>query len=355
MNVLTIHAPALLVEALGRRSSTRVVALSREAATPATSEVTPGVIARERFQARCKLDLAAVRQLRRAIEQWRPDLLHANCSRGLAAAVLATLGMRRRPRIVSQRGVTSYPTLWDPSNWLTFRSPRVDGHGCVSGAVRAALIRAGTPPRRCVVTYLPLPAPAAVDADTVSELRARFGIPPDAFVVGSIANFRRVKGGDLILTAAGALRDLRHVYWVLIGRVLDRRLERLAADPEVAPRVRLPGFQPQADRLAPLFDVFVMASRSEGLCMALLEAMLQGVCPVVTAVGGMKEVVRDGQDGLLVPAEDPAALAAAIRRLHNDPQLRDRLAASARSRAREIADPERVADRTMQLYQAAFG
>ncbi|RMG36373.1 MAG: glycosyltransferase [Planctomycetota bacterium] len=354
MNVLTIHSPALLMEALGSQPFTSVVALTRGAnGTPVTDSAS-GVIASEPFNARCKLDLVAVRHLRRVIDQWRPDVIHADSSRGLAAAVLATLGMRRRPRIVSQRGVTAFPSLWDPSNWLTLRNPRVDGHGCVSGAVRDVLIRAGAPPERCVVTYRRVAADDTAGADELARLRAELGIPDDAFVVGSIANFRRVKGGDLILKAAASGSDLRDVYWVLIGRVLDRRLQRLAADPAVASRVRLAGFQPQAARLAPLFDVFVMASRCEGMCHAVLEAMFRGVCPVVTAVGGMKEIVRDGRDGRVVPPEDPGALAAAIRELFRDARMRTRLAESARQRAREIADPVRVAERTMRLYRAVL-
>jgi glycosyltransferase involved in cell wall biosynthesis len=88
--------------------------------------------------------------------------------------------------------------------------------------------------------------------------------------------------------------------------------------------------------ILPALDVFVLSSRYEGLPVSLLEAMASGVPPVATAVGGVPEVVTDGRDGLLVPAGQPAALATAIGRLLDDVDLRSRLGAAARERARDF-------------------
>ena len=92
-------------------------------------------------------------------------------------------------------------------------------------------------------------------------------------------------------------------------------------------------------RVAP--TIFVMPSRSEGLPMALLEAMAYGMAVVATRVGGIPEVVDDGVDGLLVPTEDPAAIATALRGLAADPSLRERLAA-----ARAAAPPSSTRSRS---------
>jgi glycosyltransferase involved in cell wall biosynthesis len=105
----------------------------------------------------------------------------------------------------------------------------------------------------------------------------------------------------------------------------------------------------QKDSLLRSAEAFVMPSRSEGLPMALLEAMAYRLAAVATEVGGIPEIVEDGVDGLLVPADDAKALAAAIVSLANDPVLRERLAAAARARAERLDDVE-VARRLEQIY-----
>jgi glycosyltransferase involved in cell wall biosynthesis len=138
---------------------------------------------------------------------------------------------------------------------------------------------------------------------------------------------------------------------LLIGKVADPVIDRLAADPRVRDRVRLVGHRADAAALVSGADLFVMPSRAEALCQALLEAMHQGVCPVVSDVGGMKEVVRHGQDGLVVPQEDPQALAEAIRQLHANRSLANAFAASARQRVAETFTPQKMAERTFALYR----
>ena len=96
--------------------------------------------------------------------------------------------------------------------------------------------------------------------------------------------------------------------------------------------------------------MFVMPSRREALCRALLEAMSQGVCPIVSDAGGMKEVVRHGRDGLVVPREDAEALAAAIRALYEDRSRLEAYAASAQRRCTEEFCPKKMAERTLKLY-----
>lgn len=107
----------------------------------------------------------------------------------------------------------------------------------------------------------------------------------------------------------------------------------------------------QKDELLRAAEVFVISSRTEGLPMALLEAMAHGMAVVATDVGGIPEVVADGEDGLLVPPEDPDALAEALCRLAAEPELRRRLAAAARRRV-ESLDANEVAARLDALYAA---
>jgi glycosyltransferase involved in cell wall biosynthesis len=110
--------------------------------------------------------------------------------------------------------------------------------------------------------------------------------------------------------------------------------------------------EPQGkDRLLRSAAIFVIPSRSEGLPMALLEGMAYGMAVVATEAGGIPEVVEPGVDGLLVPPEDPAALADALCRLAADAQLRESLAAGALRRVKSL-DADEVARRLDAIYAA---
>jgi glycosyltransferase involved in cell wall biosynthesis len=101
-------------------------------------------------------------------------------------------------------------------------------------------------------------------------------------------------------------------------------------------------------------DVFVLSSRSEGMPMSILEAMAAGLPVVASAVGGIPEIVRDGETGLLVPPGDADALAAALGRLLDDDGLRRRLGAAGRERALDEFDVVRFGDAHVDAYRRAL-
>jgi glycosyltransferase involved in cell wall biosynthesis/GT2 family glycosyltransferase len=191
------------------------------------------------------------------------------------------------------------------------------------------------------VVVVPNPAPAAP------------AIPPDrgpapvALYLGGFAN--RVKGGEELL-AALARSEPAPLGVVLAGPgELPAAGRELLAGPR---RLEWRGWLDDREREEALrrAAIFVLPSTSEGLPMALLEAMAWGRAIVATAVGGVPDVLSDGEDALLVPAGDPAALAGALARLAADPDLRERLGSAARERARRL-NSEEVTDRLDGIYR----
>jgi len=162
---------------------------------------------------------------------------------------------------------------------------------------------------------------------------------------------RPVKGVDLLLKAALRLEPLRDIYWLLIGEVSDPRIEALARDPRIADRVRLTGPRPGGGHLSSLFDVYASPSRMEGFGMSVVEAMAQHVCPLVSNVGGLPELVEHEVNGLVVPKEDVESIAGSIRRLHDDVALRRKLAEAAYERASSVFSIEAWAGRLTQAYE----
>ena len=155
-------------------------------------------------------------------------------------------------------------------------------------------------------------------------------------IVGSIGRLEPQKGFDVLIDA---LARLPRVSAVVAGEGPQRdALERRARAEGIAERFLLPGWTNDVGRLLRGFDVFVLASRFEGLPLTLLEAMEAGLPIVATGVGGVGEAVADGETALVVPPEDPIALAAAIEALLADRELARRLGAAARERWRKAFD-----------------
>jgi glycosyltransferase involved in cell wall biosynthesis len=190
-----------------------------------------------------------------------------------------------------------------------------------------------------------------------SAVRDELGIDHDAPVVVTVANHRAEKAWDVLLPAARRVLE-QHPDVVVLGaghgqlleanRDLHRRLE-------LGRSVRLLGFRPDALRLLAAAELFVLASRQEGLPVAVMEAMAIGLPIVATAVGGLPAAVEHGRSGLLVPSEDPEALAVAIGSVVADEQLRGRLAAGALADASRFDIRRAVAvleDRYQRLGQS---
>ena len=187
----------------------------------------------------------------------------------------------------------------------------------VSDALRRQLVETlGIPPSRlCVIPNgIELPRTDAVPAAGES-IRAELRLPPGTPVLGSVGRLEHIKGYDVMMEAFGRLvsgwpRAPRPALVVVGDGVLRSSLERRARELGVAGDVHLLGWRDDVARWLAGFDLFTLASRSEGTSMSLLEAMAAGRCPVITDVGGNRAVLGPGLAHRLVPAEDPTALAA---------------------------------------------
>jgi glycosyltransferase involved in cell wall biosynthesis len=171
-----------------------------------------------------------------------------------------------------------------------------------------------------------------------SSVRQELGIDPAATVIGIVANFRREKAYEVWVEAARlALESGLPLRFVSVGQgPLEAEVRAMVTDLGLDGPIQLLGYREDALRIMSAFDIFTLSSRHEGLPVSLMEALAMGLPVVATSVGGMTQAVRDGVEALLVPADDPAALAAAYVEVAADPALRARLAGAAAARGADF-------------------
>lgn len=183
------------------------------------------------------------------------------------------------------------------------------------------------------------------------EVRRELELPEDAWVLGTIGRVSPEKDHAMLVRAAGPLLGPR-VRLVIVGDGAELARVRSAAE-AFAPWVVLPGLRRDVPRVLAALDTFVLSSQSEGLPLALLEAMAAGLPIVATDVGGVGEVVQHGAAARLVPSGDEAALRAALASLLASPEEAARLGERAREGA-ERYSAARAANAYLALYTAAL-
>ncbi|MEO1057642.1 MAG: GNAT family N-acetyltransferase [Actinomycetota bacterium] len=178
-------------------------------------------------------------------------------------------------------------------------------------------------------------ASVAAAAAHRGRIRNELGIGSDELVVGTVANFRPQKDYPNLLQAARLLADRDvPVRLVAVGQgPQESETCELRNELGLQERVILTGFRNDATSVMGACDVFTLASRWEGLPVALMEALALGLPVVATDVGGVGEELVDGKTALLVPPSDAASLAHAIERVVTAPELREALARAASERA----------------------
>jgi len=294
-----------------------------------------------------------MRALRRLIRVGRPDVVNIHYGQNyISLKDIVAARLARPPRLVV---TVHHPVPWSVMGGRKRAMTRLAAlfaHAVTvnSGAMRDILLEAGVPARK--IHMVPPGVQAPTSLPDRAEARARLDLPVDAFVVGCVARLEPHKGaGDLIEAAARVPDPEGRLRLVVAGDGSERAdLARLAAA-RLGDRALLLGRVPDIGDVYAAADALALPSHMEGFGLVYVEAAFYGVPSIGARVGGVPDAILDGETGLLVPPVNPAALAAAIARLRDDPSLRARLGEAARARAYAEFTVERMADR----YACVFG
>jgi glycosyltransferase involved in cell wall biosynthesis len=185
--------------------------------------------------------------------------------------------------------------------------------------------------------------------------RRELGIDEHTFVIGAVGRLELIKSYDILIKAFAHLQTLpaqRPATLCIVGDGSQAAaLRALAAELGIAANTMFMGMRDDAYRFYPLFDCFVLSSQSEGLSLALLEAMSFGIPVVTTHTHATHDVITNGIDGILVPPNNPVQLGQALHRLCQNPALHRSIAAAAQQRVQTSFTIDRVVDSFEQIYK----
>jgi glycosyltransferase involved in cell wall biosynthesis len=298
---------------------------------------------------RCGADVSPrmLREVLAAVRAEQPDLLHTHL---VHADVYGTLGggLARVPLVSTRHNDDRY--LLGPFRYLDrLFARRARRLIAISDAVRRFLEHAGHDPDKLLTIHYGLDrSPAAASEVTPREAGVADGVP----LLLAIGRLTAQKDHPTLLRAFARVRRAHPeaVLAILGIGPLEQETRRLAADLGLADAVLFPGRLEIRDWLARA-DVFVHTSRWEGFGLVLLEAMLAGLPVVATRVSAVPEVVADGETGLLAEPGDDTAVAAALSGLLADPVRARALGKAGLERARTVFSVERMAERTIAVYE----
>ena len=300
-------------------------------------------------------DVRLVADLVRLVRRERIDLIHAHefYMNAVCAVVSRLTGV---PLVATVHGRNYYPERLRRRVIYRMVVAQAAAVVSVSEDLRCFFCRATwTSPGRVRVIYNGVD-PDAWGGEGAPEVRRLLGIPTDAAVVGTVGSLYPVKGHAYLIRAARLILERRpNVHFVLVGGgPLEGDLRAQAEALGIRKQVHLVGHREDVRRLLGAMDIFALPSLSEGLPLALLQAMAAGKTPVVTEVGGVPEVVRDGETGFAVPPANPEALADGVIRLLESPSVAARIGACARQCIRERFSLQAMVAAYRDVYRTAL-
>ncbi len=319
-------------------------------------------------------DFMALLEIKKLIKNIKPDIIHLNSSKISILGSLASIRVRRytmRVFYTVHGWVFNEPLpawlkvfyFWAEKFTARFKHKTI----CVSDFdLKIALARKIASAEKLITIHNGLQP-----INFLSRERARQTISqisnfpatqdlakPDKFpisdiIIGTIANFYKTKGLEYLIQAGQLLQTSQpDVKIIIIGDGDERKnLEKLIKQLKLQDKIFLTGAIENAAQLLPAFNIYVSSSVKEGFPFSILEAMSTNLPIIATNVGGIPEMIKHEQNGLLIPASDSQALASAIIRLLNQPEFAKNLAAQAQKDVSQNFSLEKMVQETKAIYQ----
>ncbi len=289
------------------------------------------------------LDLRPVPAVRRLIRSEKYDIVHFHTKRAHTLSLWLPRGPQCPKYIVTRR--MDYP---ETKSWYTryLYNRRVDGVVAISRVILELLVEAGVEAGRIRLIH------SGIDPERFVGCAAASAEAGREVVVGIVAALEERKGHRYLLEAAAALKRRGHkIEYLVAGEgPVRRELEERVKALNLGNEVRFCGFVSDAPDFLSRIDIFILPSLYEGLGVAVLEAMAAGKPVIASRVGGLPELVADGETGFLVAPKNVDGLVEAIARLTDDESLAREMGRKGAARARANFSLEQMAAKNEAYY-----
>lgn len=277
------------------------------------------------FHPKKKFDKAAVQLIRKTLVEGGHQILHLFNNKAIINGIRAAWHLP--VKVVTYRGYTGNIHWWDPTNYLTHLNPRIDKITCLADSVKEVLDKNLIFRNPGIPITVNKGHDAAWYADVKTGDLSEFHFPDNAFKISCVANARRMKGINYLLEAITLLPPDVPIYLLLIGKGLDTKAHlnsiKNSANRE---KVIFAGFRKNALELVKACDTAVSASIfGEATPKAVLEALFLGQPSIFTDIPGTRGMGVEGETALIVPPRDAPALANAMLKMWQSPELREKL------------------------------
>lgn len=308
----------------------------------------------EVFECSSRVDFATIRKIRSFIKENSIDVVHSHGYKSNIYAYLACTKTGARLVTTCHNWINASSKMSLYTRLDKFFLKRFDAVAAVSDDVARQALEAGVKPEKLRIIGNGISIEKfRVSGGAREKTRRALGVPAGASVIGTVGRLSPEKGYDLLLKAAREVCGKKDdCFFVIAGDGPQRQpLEELSRELGTDKRVVFAGKRTDIPEVLSAMDLFVLSSLTEGQPMALLEAMAAGVPAVSTSVGDVPKILRNGEAGLIVPPSDCKALAGAILKALDDPELAARLSASAMRTVKELYSSERMAAEYRACYK----
>ncbi len=295
-----------------------------------------------------EFDISAAFKINKIIKDKQINIVHTHTAHSHSIGLLSKM-FNRKIKLITHRRV-DFPIK--KNIFSKFKYSKTDRIIAISEGIKEVLIKSGIKENNISVVYSGIDLNRFDCALNLDELKREFKIIENKFIVGNIAHLADHKGHKYLIESAKiVLEQAPDTLFMIVGEgPLKFELQVSARKLGIKDKIIFTGFREEIPELLNIFDIFVLSSHKEGLCTSLMDAMAMRKAIVATDVGGIPEVVKDGQNGILVPPKDPKKLAEAILTLKKDEILREKMGEFGRKIVEEKFSDSRMVINTEKIY-----
>ncbi len=303
-------------------------------------------------------DLKAIKEVRALIKKYNPDIVYAHSSKAGAIARIANIGLKNR-------------CVYNPHGWAfnmrcsakkkvmytaieKIAAPFCDKIICISDAEKqSALENKICREDKLQVIFNGVDIDAYENGVRGAVKRRDLNIPEDAFVVGMVGRMSPQKAPDVFIKMAKKVKDsVPNAHFIIVGNGnQEAEIRKYAEDNGFSDSLHITGWIDNPMSYVELFDVACLLSRWEGFGLALPEYMMAGKSIVASNVDAIPNIIRDGENGLLVKVDDAVGASEAVLRIYQEDGLKDRLVAQGMEDVHNRFNARRVSDEHGKLFE----